>query len=472
MKRQNKKDPKVESKEKKKFHLFGFITKIFKPALRVIDTVDSDYRDRSLARKTLIAFLKLKAPICVFLAIVCVLSACYFIFKSTKQSAVIMSLNYEESAKGLNPNATRFNAYDIKSRKNVEAMLEYCGIDPESVDIDEVTNSISINPTNSMGFSVDNLYIATSYRISITQPKCIKSVDADDMIMFLCKAYKDNLYANYTENRSILEYDMGDFDDVEYMEIADIFDLKTMQLQKYLNTRMKQSKTFTDESSDETFKSLSQKVEDMQTYDIANYRAYVLQSGLSVDKLRYTTSLEYVNLIKTLSYHKDIAAYEVRNDGIIMYNEAMISIVMIPSVDRRNNNYYMSKTKTGMDYMASQADDYLLTAQDTSKEIATNEDIISKMRAGTNALSYRKKADNMIENIRLKFAELSKQVETIDKAYVTYKTKDYVTFKVGSKSLMQMLQPDMIAALVIVIAGGLFGLIWLRFRYLNGGGKN
>ena len=242
---------------------------------------------------------------------------------------------------------------------------------------------------------------------------------------FLCKAYKDNLYSKYTENRSILDFNIDIFNDKEYLEIADLLDLKAQQIEKYLNTRAKQSKSFVETESDETFKSLVQKVEDIRNYDIRKYRTFVIEAGCSDDKDRYITSLSYINRLKGISYNKDMTAYNVHNDGIKMYDDDMISVVMIPSIDEAKKTYYMSKTKTGMDYIASKADNFLSTAQVTAKEIKINKEIMAKMRAGTNDSKNINKANQMIEDIRNKFTELSRQIESVDKAYVKYKTKDY-----------------------------------------------
>lgn len=52
----------------------------------------------------------------------------FFLYRSSNTATAEMSLNYEEAANGLNPNATRFNAYNIASKEVVEDMLGYCGI--------------------------------------------------------------------------------------------------------------------------------------------------------------------------------------------------------------------------------------------------------------------------------------------------------------------------------------------------------
>ena len=460
------------SKSKQRRRKFGNpLKKIIAPVTELLNGIQTDFEDRSPVRKTLIACLKLKVPICILLAVCIALSGCYFLITSGDTASTEMSLNYEESAYGLNPNSTRFNVYDIAGQEVVEQMLAYIGVDPESVDVNDIIDCISIRPTNNKAFSEEELFITTTYRITLKKPSEIKGFSTEELLRFLCKAYKDHLYSKYTENRAILSFDIEPFSSGEYMEIADLLDIKAQQIEKYLNRRVKQSKTFTEKESDESFKSLAQKAEDISNYDIAKYRAFIIEAGCSHDKTRYLRSLSYINRIKNLSYTKDLAAYNVHNDGIKMYNEAMISVVMIPSIDESKRTYYMSKTKTGMDYMASKADDYLETAQATEKEIKTNSELMAKMQAGANRASDIQKADDMIEGIRQKLSKLSQQIEVVDKAYIKYKTKDYLTFKNSSSSLLQKLQPVKIAVLAAALLAGIWLLIWYRFRKLSGGKK-
>ena len=467
-KKKQKAEAPVKNNGKRSFRLFGNLTrKLIAPINKVLDGIDTDYADRSRSRKALIAMLKLRKPICILLIAAVAFSGCYFVISSDSSATAEMSLNYEEGAYGLNPNSTRFYVYDIESPEVVEGMLYYCGIDPETVDINSIIDCISVRPTNAKAFSEESLFISTTFKITMKQPAQIKNVDVEDLLMFLCKSYKDYFYSKYTENRSILSFDIENFNDQEFMVIADLFDLKAQQIEKYLNTRVKQSKTFTEKESDTTFKSLVQQVDDIRSYDVEKYRSFVKEAGCSHDKARYIRSLEYVNRINNLTFNKDMAAYTINNEGIQMYNELMANVVMIPSIDKEKNTYYMSRTKTGMDYMAKQADDRLASAKELDREVKHNDDIIAKMGAGENKSSDIQKAYKMIDDINQKFSDLSKQIENVDKAYVKYKTKDYLTFKTSHPSFQQKLQPTKL----IVIAGALlaliFAAIWLKFKHFT-----
>lgn len=461
-------------KKKRVKRLLGvkqIIEKLLSPVTGVIDSVKTDYSANSRIKKTFIAMFKLRTFISVFLIIAVIAGGCFFYYRNSNSATAEMSLNYEEAANGLNPNATRFNAYNISSKEVVEDALVYCGIDPESVDVKSLCDAITISSTNNKAFSQDDYYISTTFKITLKKPISIKGISTDQLLTFLCSAYKDNFYSSYTENRSILDFDIDIFNDKEYLEIADLLDLKAQQIEKYLNTRAKQSKSFVEAGSNETFKSLVQKVEDLRNYDISKYRTFVIEAGCSYDKARYLTSLAYTNKLKDISYDKDITAYNVHNAGIRIYDEAMISVVMIPSIDEPNNTYYMSKTKTGMDYLASKADAFLETAQVTAKEITINEEIMKKMNAGSNSSSVINKSNQMIEAIRNSFSDLSRQIEVVDKAYIKYKTKDYLTFKIVKKSFLQRINLDVLAEFAAALIFLIYAAIWLKFRNHKGGNE-
>ena len=445
------------------------IQDLFSPVKRTIDGVETDFSGGSCMKKTLISMLKLRVWILVPLAVIVCAAALYFLYQSGNTATAEISLNYEEAANGLNPNSTRFNSYNIASTEVVKNTLRYCGIDPETADVDGLCNAITVSSTNNKAFSEDDFYISTTFKVKLKKPRSIKGVRTEDLLKFLCKAYKDDFYSKYTENRATLAFDIDVFNDKEYLEIADLLDLKAQLIRKYLSTRVKQNKAFIESESNETFKSLLQKAEDIRDYDISKYRIFVIAAGCSDDKARFLTSLAYVNHLKEISYDKDMAAYTVHNEGIKMYDDAMISVVMIPSIDEAKRSYYMSKTKTGMDYIASRADNYLATAQETAKEITVNQDTMAKMSAGTNTRGNLQKANQMLLDIRGKLSDLSDQVETVDKAYIKYKTKDYLTFKMVKQSTIHSMRPSRLFVLGAGLLAMAYALIWLRFRYFKSG---
>lgn len=444
---------------------------VLKPVMKVTDNVQEYYGTQTSFKKTFISAIKLHNILVPVLVVLLVFFGAFFWVKSSNTASMIMSLNYEESAKGLNPNGTRFNIYEVKSDDVIRQVLYYFGIDEKSVDIKSISNGITITPLNVKEFDSDDYYINTSYRIRLKKPSSIKDVTAKQMLTYLNKAYKDKFYSNYAENRAILSFDISQFDESEYNTIADLLSLKADQLSKYLNMRKKQSKTFAEATTGETFISLSEKMNNFCDYDIARYRSYVLETGLSHNKVHYVRTLDYKNLMSGIEYDKNMESYNVRYDGISLYDEAMISIVMIPTIDYEHKNYYMSKTKTGMDSMASQADNFLETAQATAKKIEDNNDIIKKVNAGKNVPTDIDKANKMIVDMQNKLASISSEIELVDKEYIAHRTNNYITLKMDNLSVKDRLQVENLIIVFVAFVVVVFGGLWLIIKRRNRGDR-
>ncbi|MBR0365290.1 MAG: hypothetical protein IJH94_00630, partial [Clostridia bacterium] len=188
--------------------LLVFLTKLFRkilrPIIKTFDDIDTNYSDQSAIKKALVAMFLLRVPICVSVILIMLCAAGVLASRNKDESSAQMSFNYEESAKGLNPNSTRLNIYEIKTPDVVEKMLYYCGVDPADVDMDKLIDSITVKPASSKGFQAEDYYIATSYKISLKKPAEIKDISSQDLLKFLCKSYTDVFYNRYAENRSVL----------------------------------------------------------------------------------------------------------------------------------------------------------------------------------------------------------------------------------------------------------------------------
>ena len=273
----------------------------------------------------------------IFLAVFLVISAAlcglhYVLGRST--ASTVLSLDYEEASRGLTPNKTRFNIFEC----------------------------ISVQATHDKSISGSVNYISTSFVVRFKNNGVIEERTAEDMLSLLCKAYREYFVENYGYNHSILSFDTGDleFND-EYLLAVDLLELKCSQLEKYVQLRKRESKNYQDPDTGITFSALEQRVNNFYAYDLARLRSYIIENGIANDRTGLVSMLNYKIRMDYLAYNKLMAAYDEDNRGIKMYDAAMSAVVMIPTQDQ-TMQYYMSRTKTGMDNMAIHADGQLAGA--------------------------------------------------------------------------------------------------------------
>ena len=381
---------------------------------------------RSL-RKAFEAFRKRRVLLLVC-AIALFLGLCGFhYYRNLHTASTVLSLDYEEASKGLTPNRTRFNIFEIQSAEVMERLIGYAGLEGQ-IAPDQLSECIRVQPTHDKNIRSDVNYISTSYIVSFTTNGGLGGKTADEMLSLLCRAYREYYVEHYGFNHSILSFDVADlkFND-EYLMAVDLLELKCTQLENYVKLRGRESKNFQDPETGITFSSLEQRAKNLSAYDIATVHSYVIENGIAHDRKGLNGMLNYKIRMDRLMYDKLMAAYDEDNKGIQLYDAAMSAVVMIPTQDK-TMNYYMSRTKTGMDNMAIHADQQLLGATERMEQIRYNSYLAEKLKANLSDPAKTERADAMIREIGESLEKLASDIQTLDSAYTSTKARNYIGF--------------------------------------------
>lgn len=388
---------------------------------------------------------------------------CVFVFISLivtctgsfNKKSVVLSLNYEEASKGQNPNLTRYNVYELKSDRVMERVISNAGLQDvltptelsEHIDIAENSSGKTIDPNDSSTY-----YISTSYTVSYRMNREIKNISVDDMMTLICKSYNDMFHEEYVGTKSVLKYDLGDIEGKEYIEIAKLFTNKSDQMLRYIQQRIEENATYRSDITGQSFQTIKKMIQNVKNYSIKKYSAFVLESGLSRNKDHYIRTLNYKNDMLNINYQKFMIDYNVRKQQVQDYDSAMIGTVMVPSINEKQE-YYMSRTNTGTDYLTKEADYSLSQGNAVDRDIIDNNDIIAKVNASTADEESYKKADELIKTVDEELKQVANTADTTDKEYIKHTTKDYLTFTeyTGSGNKMFILETVIGTAVVFFI---------------------
>ena len=313
----------------------------------------------------------------------------------------------------------------------MERLIKYAGLEGR-ITPDDLSKCISIKATHNKSIRGSVNYISTSFIIRFTSKGPVEKRSAEDMLSLLCKAYREYFVEHYGFNHAILSFDVSDlkFND-EYLMMVDLLELKGGQLEKYVQLRRRESKNYQDPDTGITFSELEQRAKNFYTYDIANLRSYVIENSIANDRPALKPMLDYKIHMDRLMYDKLIAAYDEDNKGIQMYDTAMSAIVMIPTQDQ-TMQYYMSRTKTGMDNMTLHANTQLIGATERMEQIKYNTYLTEKLTAKGSDQKQRDKADAMIHDMQASLEKLASDIQTVDSSYTSSKARDYLSIR-GSK---------------------------------------
>lgn len=402
---------------------------------------------------------------CVFVA-VCFLVTYAGVFDTR---SVVLSLNYEQASKGQNPNLTRYNIYELKSDKVMERAIAYAGLQ-DDITPSELADCIVISEEDS-GRTIDPLddttyYISTSYTLRYHQSKAIKNVSTDDMMSLICKAYNDMFHEEYVGAKSVLQYDLGDIKDKEYIEIAKLFTNKSDQMLRYVEQRIKENSTYRSDVTGQSFQTIKRMIQNVQEYSIKKYNAFVLEYGLAKNKDHYLRTLNYKNTTLDMEYKKFMIDYNVRKQSVQDYDSAMIGTVMVPSVNEQRE-YYMSRTNTGTDYLTKEADYNLTQGSAVERDVIENNDIIAKVGASTGGRDEYKKANELIEQVDSELKKVASIADSTDKEYLKHTTKDYLTFAEYEGSEMKSFILETVIGSAVVFFILLCGVYYVIDGYIR-----
>ena len=367
------------------------------------------------------------------------LAFCAFHFIANLHTAsTVLSLDYEEAAKGLTPNGMRFNVFEIRSPEVMKRLIDYADLDGK-VTPDELSECVSVKATHDKNISGNVNYISTSYVVRFTNKGFTNKISAKNMLTLLCKAYSEYFVEHYGFNHSILSFDADDlkFND-EYLLAVDLLDLKCRQLEKYVDLRSRESKNYQDPDTGMTFSSLKERLSDFYTYDLAKLRSYIIENGIAKDKTGLISMLDYKIRMDSLMHNKMMAAYDEDNNGVKMYDAAMSAVVMIPTQDEQMQ-YYMSRTKTGMDNMVKHAQEQLTGTEEYMEHIEYNTYLTEKLEAGTAGKKMMKKADTMISEMEVSLDKIASDIQTVDSGYLNTKARNYISISSDSTGFAEQI---------------------------------
>lgn len=348
---------------------------------------------------------------------------------------MVMVFNYEEAARGQNPNVTRFNESDILSDDILEQVIQRGAM---GLSLGQLSNCLSIStPLDAEALDVSQesgLKISTEYYVHCSERVSVYGVEPKTVLNLLADVYWENFVLHYAENDSVLDLSFDKMEEMEYLDVKDYLEMQANKLRNYLPSNSSESSSFRALEDEETFSSLFQKISNFIEIELERYEAFVLENGIAGNKATYQSRMQYANRQLDTSRGKEMASHDVRIEAVDMYNAYMSRFVLIPTYDV-DREFYMSRTKVGVDYFSDEAKEHLESATKLVEEMEHNtyaSQQISKSDAGT---AIYAEADQQIEDLKAELLNLAAQSRELCSAYVKEKRDGYIQVSFTSPSV-------------------------------------
>lgn len=367
---------------------------------------------------------------------------------------MLMIFNYEEAARGQNPNATRFNESNILSDQILGKVIERGCL---SMSVDQLSDFLTMStPLDGEKLDISqesSLKISTEYWIHCSEKVARYHTSPRRVLGFLADVYWEEFTRGYAENDEVLDLSFEELEGMEYLDVKDYLHMQANRLRNYLPAYSSESSSFRAQESGETFTSLAKKIENFIDIELERYEAFVLENGLSESRSTCQSRMQYVNRLLDTERRKDMAAHDVRIEAIDMYNAFMTRFVLIPTYDTEQE-FYMSRTKVGVDYFADEAKELLESATELVEEIEHNSYAsvqVGKSRASSDIYTQ---ADERIEELRAELVNLAAQSRELCDAWVKEKRDGYIQVSFTAPSVTGAAVNTLFPTLLFAFARG------------------
>ncbi|MDD3333909.1 MAG: hypothetical protein PHI98_00185 [Eubacteriales bacterium] len=397
-----------------------------------------------LIKKYFIRLTLITMALCVLL--------CGASYMRNKDTAMVrISLNYEEANKGMAPNKTRLNMYEVISEDLLSSVID--SSDFGDITPHELRNHLSLR---SSGSGIGD-YISTEYILTANLYGMDIHTDPFSLLGLLCQAYTADFFNQYIGDTGNLFTDFLDSDALEYPELVDYLTIRLAIIQRFVNSRSADLKSFRSDSTGQTYVDIKDRVNQLVTIDLPALDSYIKQTGVVKQAAAYLAKLNYQIYSKSDDYQKQFQYYGAYAEAIAQYNILQTAVVMVPTYDE-NGEFYMSMTKTGIDDIALLAQNWNTQAANTRlainriKEIANNVDVSQTPSASALATT-----EKMVDSLETKISELTDLIIRVDAEYLDYKYKAPITYRLLGVSTSDKLN----IKINFVICAVFYLLLWL-----------
>ena len=363
-------------------------------------------------------------------------------FVSMNSSYIVVSFPFSEITQGHNPDGSPFDIYELL---NDSVLSRACEKLDNKMDPDTLKKHIALSSNSSVGsfnsiqekvmdgnndyYYFPNRYMITYYVLSnkIAHEGIAASFKAI-IDSFRMPAKKDVLVAvaqAYSEEYEQLHILKEDFFvvDWDYTQSLDHFNrISELQrivekMSRYVNEKYDENVQYVSKNG-VSFGDLSAQLSSIRNIDMENYKAYVIQNCITQDKDKLLKQLRYVANNNTNIYNRKMAEYNVMLEGISMYDPNITKITFIPSLDV-DDEFYMNRTKIGIDYLTRNADAAKLEAEEANNTAQYYSYLEKQFSAAPESDSKDViQADEMCSQIIDKIDEFCEQAKIVNDEYI------------------------------------------------------
>lgn len=414
----------------------------------------------------------------IFVSVVAVLAAAaltgFNYLLNSHHRAMEISLNYDGAQYGLTPSSGRFDISKIKSDEVIRAAIEKTG--DKNLTVENVKPRITIDakmPKSAIDKTVAAISRGESY--SYTPAEFVVYYSQADkfgknyttvFLNALAESYNEFFCKTYSDKNNVLIFDNNsEYDGYDYDEICTLLSDKVNSMINYLGQKQESGADFVSAETGFKYSELVTSLINIRDISIEKLNAYIYQNKISKDKPLFLNKKQHLIDNETRKYDNLSGASEISNKILKLYDPRISGVAFVPSVDEENE-YYMSRTKTGIDNLSKMSYKNGKQATEVKATIDNYQDKYDNISGSAATTSGElAAADEMITGIENDLKDISALALKTDNEYIARKNNNYVTYSTPGKLSLPVTSLIKYAVLFMIIFVALLRILRMLWQF-------
>lgn len=388
----------------------------------------------------------------VFAVIICFAYTIISYFDTSKQASAVIGLNYAEASLGQNSNGTRYNMAEIICDDVLERAIKKGGF--EGVSASDLKSCLSVSPlTQGNSYSKEKYHVSTEFYISYQANKKTQKYSSDTVVQLLCNSYRDYYFDKYVNDFQLQLDDLAEeTKKLDYIDAVTLLGNKSNRILNYLYGLREKNSSFIS-ASGATFASVAAKVDTLNSAQInGSLYSYILQNGISSDSTRLINRFNFINSQSDFEKQKLDKSYSITNNAIAKYDKDMARIVLVPTWDN-DGQYYMGRTKIGIDTLSVQSVSYSNDIASVEKGIKDNNLKLAKFSAAAgNTAENKEYVSELISSTAQSIKKFAEEARLIGQEYYSNQMNQCISATVYPATVLSKAKVLLIVFLTAYIA--------------------
>lgn len=366
-------------------------------------------------------------------AIILVISMLCGILSVADSTHIELNTYSETAVDGKNPDGTARNVYELVN----DAVLQMASEKLEGkISAEELKKHLSVNDdwsadetarfktgiAQGTGKKHDNpaRYVVTYQTVSeaIREDGVFKSIGAffrqfvlpskKQVLEAVAESYREYYEEQHCLSPAILKRDISFIGDLDFFNRVEVIEDYAGDMSRFLTEKYDKYVDFVSPTLNMGFGDLADEVDKIIDIDMENYSAYIVEHAVSKAPDKLMTQFRYMRDMYEEEMIRKNAMAEINKKAVDIYDSRITKVVFIPALDGADE-FYMNRTKVGIDYLIKDGEDNRVEARTAERNFEQYKYYIEKFEKSATTEEEAEKGEVMYDEIETKLLQIQEK---------------------------------------------------------------